>query len=449
MAYAMDESDLTFLTDCMHFINGRCRLDENCRFRHCREAVEKENTCPSWPKKCRNVTCPNRHPTIVVKAGKKKPPITQALVNHPCQPQPVPLLATRQEGFISFFWDIENVPIPKGQRPFDIVQRIRQKLVIEPGLQEADFSCYCNITTIPQENQQSLSHAAVRLVHIPDRKSNAADRQILLDLDRFERVHKPPATVVLISGDIDFVGKLSDLRHHARFRVIVIHNRPAKQELKATVNEHYPWELFTQPQQPINVQNGFDLVVNERNPRTAEPNRSRRSSRGHSARRRDPSPFLYSANVPKPIITNSNVKKYPCPICTSEFESVPSLRQHQMAKNHLFRCGVCDESFISTESQKQHQKDKKHYVLDYKCQQCNRYFAQIESLNQHQQATGHMLGAIQTPDHNEWIPREIPPRSAQLNAQHNNYDDQNETDIILNGIEAIKLHYAKRISKNN
>ncbi|CAF4310442.1 unnamed protein product, partial [Rotaria sordida] len=53
------------------------------------------------------------------------------------------------------------------------------------------------------------------------------------------------ATVVLISGDIDFVGKLNDLRHQAEFQVIVIHNKLAKDELKATVNAYFSWKLFT------------------------------------------------------------------------------------------------------------------------------------------------------------------------------------------------------------
>ena len=187
-------------------------------------------------------------------------------LRHPGGPSRLPKPAPQEAELVSFFWDIENVPIPKGQKPFEIVQRIRQKLVTEPGLQEVDFSCYCNINTIPEVNQQSLSHANVRIVHVPDRKPGAADGKIMLDLDRFERGHRPPATIVLISGDIDFIGKLSDLRHRARFHVIVIHNKPAKEELKVTVNAHYAWELFTEPsqqqqQQPL-IRNSSEPVTN-------------------------------------------------------------------------------------------------------------------------------------------------------------------------------------------
>jgi len=433
MAQSMDNKskfDLSSLTDCMYFINGRCKLDNNCRFRHCREAAEQINNCPKWPKKCRNVTCPYRHPASTFKTTNNKPLIADILVNHTFQPQPS---AMRQEGFISFFWDIENVPIPKGQRPFDIVQRIRQKLVVERGLQEADFSCYCNINTISQENQQSLHHGNVRIIHVPDRKPNAVDRQIMLDLDRFERIHRPPATIVLISGDIDFVGKLSDLRHQARFHVIVIHNRPAKEELKATVNENYAWELFTLQQQSINVANGFASVESKQIPQPTQQNRSRDSSSSRRAGRRDPSQNRrFPPNWQQVIPNDHDVKKHQCSICLSEFESVPALRQHQNAKNHLFFCPVCNESFVTKEGQTQHQKDKNHYVLDYKCNQCNRFFAKIESLNQHQQATGH-----------------ISPPSVPLGGHDSKQNDLDPLVIILNGIEAIKQHYTKQILRNN
>ncbi|CAF5129818.1 unnamed protein product, partial [Rotaria sp. Silwood1] len=97
----------------------------------------------------------------------------------------------------------------------------------------------------------------VRIIHVPDRKPGAVDRQIMLELDRFERVHRPSATVVLISGDIDFVGKLNDLRHQAGFQVIVIHNKLAKDELKETANVSYSWNEFTESvqQQELNLEN--------------------------------------------------------------------------------------------------------------------------------------------------------------------------------------------------
>ncbi|CAF1543298.1 unnamed protein product [Rotaria sordida] len=157
MAQAMDinsDADLKHLIDCMDFINGYCNLNDNCHYRHCRKAAEQTKNCTNWPETCRNTACPYRHCAIQSQVIKKKQiQIPKILPNQSYQSQPQVLSIMRQEGFISFFWDIENVPIPKGRKPFDIVQRIRQKLVVESGLQEAAFSCFCNINTISPESK--------------------------------------------------------------------------------------------------------------------------------------------------------------------------------------------------------------------------------------------------------------------------------------------------------
>ncbi|CAF0849553.1 unnamed protein product [Rotaria sp. Silwood1] len=436
------EVDLKTFTDCMYFINGHCKLNDKCRYRHCPEAAAQTNNCFKWPKVCRDTKCPYRHPAIPKQLEKKKksiptPPIVNSI------PLQTPPIALRREGLISFFWDIENVPIPKAQKPFDIVQRIRQKLVIDAGLREYSFSCYCNTTTISQENQLSLFHANVRIVHVPDRKIGAVDRQIMLELDRFERAHQPPATIVLISGDIDFVGKLSDLRHQAGFHVIVIHNKPAKEELKATVNAHFPWEVFTQ--QAGNEASNLEMLTNEIRSRTPQSYRmNNQNSNGH-LRQTDPSPIR--SNPPSKSSRSSASKKltYQCPKCTSEFESIQALRQHQGAKNHLFDCPICDENFSTFEGLTQHQKAKDHHEPEYKCGQCNRRFTKIESLNQHQQATNHNGLSNPTSLNIDGFVRGATSSSTlQKNNQVKNDVVQDAAMIIIQkGIDALVQHYPK------
>ncbi|CAF3380576.1 unnamed protein product [Rotaria socialis] len=453
MAQALDDSfgsDLKHLMDCMHFISGRCNLNNNCPYRHYREAAEQTKSCPKWPKTCRNIVCPYRHcMTTALQATVKKEPTHRVILKLPGQLPLSTKSSMPSQGFISFFWDIENVPIPKGQKPFDIVQRIRQKLVVESGLQEADFSCFCNINTISQDNQQNLHHANVRIIHVPDRKPGAADRQIMLELDRFERIHRPPATVVLISGDIDFVGKLSDLRHQAGFHVIVIHNKPAKDELKATVHTHYPWEYFTTPQQQqlqslMSADNNINSIFNGATKSTIQPNIIHASSSANVLRRRDPS--LSSPRVRKnssSIVSNQNIKVYNCPQCSNEFQTAEGLEQHQKVKNHLFYCPVCNESFVMEKSQVQHQKDKKHYIRDYKCDQCNHYFAKVESLNQHRNATGHTSSPKKSTANGCFVLQETSAVLSPSNRNNNNNDNEDPMLIILQGIEAIRQHYVK------
>jgi hypothetical protein len=351
---------------------------------------------------------------------------------------------------VSFFWDIENVPIPRGQKPFDIVQCIRQKLVLEPGLQEEDFFCYCNINTISRENQQSLHHATVRIFLVPDRKPGGVDRQIMLDLDRFAQRHRPPDTVVLISGDIDFVGKLSDLRHRAGFHVILIHNESAKQELKATANEHYPWELFTNTQaisltgRPYfnNNQSAYD---NRSSQSTSKRGRSRRSTadswnndnfvhRNTLTSSTSPLPLMQQQSIRTiqqrqvdsvPSFTSdinqssfpvyyfngvNNVPHYPSSstmlpktsvrrsASDSHFEpnNIPfnamgrgtnrANRKTTRERNTSRDCPFCKAEFDTIQALRQHQEDTDHI---YGCQVCNQGFFTHEGQIQHSKAKGH------------------------------------------------------------
>ncbi|CAF1491088.1 unnamed protein product [Adineta steineri] len=369
----------TSLTDCIYFLNGNCRSGDKCRYRHCRIAGEQTNNCRKWPKMCKNVNCPYRHPSILRKQASPSLPLSQ--------------VKQRQEGVIALFWDLENVSIPRTESPFDIVQRLRQVLVLTPGLREVGFTCYCDASVIPQEKQLSLSHANVRIAHVPDRKSGGADRQILLDLDRFEHAYKPPGTIVLISGDIDFVGKLSDLRHRAGFHIIVVHNKPAKEELKSTANTHYRWDLFTSSTEMIS------------------PNNFRKNE----------------IRVPIASVTS---RKLECPLCSKDdFNSLEALRMHQNTKQHFIECPECDDCFFTIESQQQHYKAKhlnedetmvdtlkrlsmqaKHvrqkseppeqeFVERFTCPQCSASnFTSISALQQHQEAKSHTFDCPECDD---------------------------------------------------
>ncbi|CAF1018179.1 unnamed protein product [Didymodactylos carnosus] len=251
------------------------------------------------------------------------------------------------------------------------------------------------------------------MIHVPDRKPGAVDRYIMLDLDRFERAHKPPATVVLISGDIDFVGKLSDLRHHAGFNVIVIHNQPAKSELKATVNAHYDWSMFTgsaqvvtQPFVPRTTYNQLGapfprfavLPTNQPPPNRLPLPPSHWLPR--SRLNRPDSQGLWSSPEPKfqqPRRSNSRQRRpsrpqqeqkvHDCPECHDEFGSIDALRQHQNATEHLFDCPKCPNRFFTFDGLLQHMKAKHGDDLSddsQTCSWCNASFNSIPSLIQHQ-----------------------------------------------------------------
>ncbi|XP_033630021.1 meiosis regulator and mRNA stability factor 1-like isoform X2 [Asterias rubens] len=136
---------------------------------------------------------------------------------------------------IGVFWDIENCAVPRGKSALAVVQSIRDKLFT--GHREAEFLCVCDINKESATVIQELNDAQVTVAHINATAKNAADDKLKQSLRRFADTHNPPATVVLISGDINFARDLSDLRHRNNLRVILVHRDEASEALKACANQ--------------------------------------------------------------------------------------------------------------------------------------------------------------------------------------------------------------------
>ena len=146
------------------------------------------------------------------------------------------------KGKVSVYWDIENVAIPRGQTAFNAVMNLRQRLIESRGLMENSFTAYCDTNILARQHQIDLTHANVRIRHSAGLKTGITDRQIYMDLQVFKEQHQTPATIVLISGDIDFIQYINQLRFGHGHYIIVIHNQQARLELRQTANEAYLWD---------------------------------------------------------------------------------------------------------------------------------------------------------------------------------------------------------------
>jgi hypothetical protein len=156
------------------------------------------------------------------------------------------------------------VAIPARNNAFDVLMKLRKRLIEDRKLVESTFKTYYrNINTIPPQHRADLHHANVLVQHIESNKTGAVDRQIQKDLQQFMDLHKTPATLVLISGDIDFIKDLSELRFRHRHYIVIIHNPQAKDQLLKTANEFIPWEEFVEK----TYSNGPRQQCTARNPR--------------------------------------------------------------------------------------------------------------------------------------------------------------------------------------
>lgn len=138
---------------------------------------------------------------------------------------------------IGVFWDIENCQVPRGKSATALVGRIRQ--LFFSGHAEAEFLCVCDIRKERPEVVQELNLAQVTVVHINATSKNAADDKLKQCMRRYVDIHGSPATLMLISGDVNFSTELSDFRHRRQIRVVILHGSSAPEALTACAHECY------------------------------------------------------------------------------------------------------------------------------------------------------------------------------------------------------------------
>ncbi|KAJ8363878.1 hypothetical protein SKAU_G00127090 [Synaphobranchus kaupii] len=162
---------------------------------------------------------------------------------------------------VGVFWDIENCSVPSGRSAVAVVQRIRSRFF--QGHREAEFICVCDISKESKEVIQELNNCQVTVAHINATAKNAADDKLRQSLRRFAETHTAPATVVLVSSDVNFASELSDLRHRHGFQVVLVHKNQASEALLQHAHQHVAFEDFVSnlpPRMPVKPQPCLNLL---------------------------------------------------------------------------------------------------------------------------------------------------------------------------------------------
>ncbi|XP_068177723.1 meiosis regulator and mRNA stability factor 1 isoform X2 [Antennarius striatus] len=144
---------------------------------------------------------------------------------------------------VGVFWDIENCSVPSGRSAGAVVQRIRSRFF--QGHREAEFICVCDISKESKSVIQELNNCQVTVAHINATAKNAADDKLRQSLRRFAETHTAPATVVLVSSDVNFASELSDLRHRHGFQVILVHGNHTSSALLQHAHCHVAFQEIT------------------------------------------------------------------------------------------------------------------------------------------------------------------------------------------------------------
>ncbi|XP_010488965.1 PREDICTED: uncharacterized protein LOC104766724 [Camelina sativa] len=128
------------------------------------------------------------------------------------------------DGPVAVLWDIENCPVPSDVRPEDVASNVRTAIQLHPLISGpvVTFSAYGDFNGFPRRVREGCQRTGVKLVDVPNGRKDASDKAILIDMFLFVLDNKPPATIVLISGDVDFAPALHILGQRGYTVILVL-----------------------------------------------------------------------------------------------------------------------------------------------------------------------------------------------------------------------------------
>ncbi|CAK9875111.1 unnamed protein product [Sphagnum jensenii] len=139
------------------------------------------------------------------------------------QPQQLHTSSTGGNGNVAILWDIENCPVPGEVNAEDVAGNIRYALRDHPQIGVVTmFSAYGDFNHFPRKVREGCQRTGVNLIDVPNGKKNAADKAILVDMFLFALDNRPPSTIFLITGDVDFAPALHKLGQRGYMVVLVV-----------------------------------------------------------------------------------------------------------------------------------------------------------------------------------------------------------------------------------
>lgn len=117
----------------------------------------------------------------------------------------------------AIFWDIMNCPIPRDVSCESVAGNIRKGFGLQPVLK---FAAYGDFNLLPSRIRVGLHRTGVELNDVPKGRKDAADKAILTGLFLFALDYSPPASIMVITGDVDFAQALNSI-HQRGYTVIL------------------------------------------------------------------------------------------------------------------------------------------------------------------------------------------------------------------------------------
>ncbi|RPD79813.1 DUF537-domain-containing protein [Lentinus tigrinus ALCF2SS1-7] len=146
---------------------------------------------------------------------------------------------------VAIFWDYENCSPPCSVPGYDVVNNIRE-IALAYGSVKL-FKAYLELSEQSSSKsiglRSELQSCGVSLTDCPHNgRKDVADKMMIVDMLTYAIDNPAPATIVLISGDRDFVYAVSVLRLR-RYRVVLVAPNTAHASLKSQATTVLDWEI--------------------------------------------------------------------------------------------------------------------------------------------------------------------------------------------------------------
>jgi len=144
---------------------------------------------------------------------------------------------------VAVFWDYENCALPSNASGHAVVNKIRQ-LAHRHGSVKV-FKAYMELPEQPSQKnialRSELQSCGVTMIDCPHNgRKDAADKMMIVDMMAYAIDTPAPATIILISGDRDFVYAVSILCLR-QYSLVVLAPAVAHSSLKAQATAVYAW----------------------------------------------------------------------------------------------------------------------------------------------------------------------------------------------------------------
>ncbi|PIL23777.1 hypothetical protein GSI_13527 [Ganoderma sinense ZZ0214-1] len=165
---------------------------------------------------------------------------------------------------VAIFWDYENCALPALEPSYTIVNKVR-RLAHQYGSVKT-FKAYLEypeqLSVKSMALRSELQSCGVSLIDCPHNgRKDVADKMIMVDMMAHAIDNPAPTTIVLISGDRDFIYAVSILSLR-QYRIVLLAPRAAYGGLKAQASAVHNWPDDFLPELPPSAQHCHAPQVN-------------------------------------------------------------------------------------------------------------------------------------------------------------------------------------------